>query len=237
MESVDISLATTVTGVSTTFHVLFLVWISIATCVVGYAFARFFLTTRRRSTRLPGFMTVARRGRQRHHGRHLGRPDEHVRHHRSIRPLADRHTNTFFPPIPIQVHVPSDDIQADPFLAQRRATTSTPHEWNRDIRSLSHPPPAYGRWRDSVRADPDLLHWAPFVASVDASALPSPTYEEAMTAAQDNRSSDPPRYMTRDSSVQRMDVREGRTAPAQAHVVEPEMMEVRGVSVHTRQAI
>ncbi|KAL8805761.1 MAG: hypothetical protein Q9182_001794 [Xanthomendoza sp. 2 TL-2023] len=27
------------------------------------------------------------------------------------------------------------------------------------IRRVQHPPPAYGLWRSSVRADPDLIHW------------------------------------------------------------------------------
>ncbi|KAL8698829.1 MAG: hypothetical protein Q9224_001670 [Gallowayella concinna] len=27
------------------------------------------------------------------------------------------------------------------------------------IRRVQHPPPAYGLWRSSMRADPDLIHW------------------------------------------------------------------------------
>ncbi|KAI4172012.1 MAG: hypothetical protein LQ343_003921 [Gyalolechia ehrenbergii] len=30
---------------------------------------------------------------------------------------------------------------------------------NDSIRSMQPPPPAYGVWRSSVRADPDLIHW------------------------------------------------------------------------------
>ncbi|KAI4128528.1 MAG: hypothetical protein LQ338_002698 [Usnochroma carphineum] len=30
---------------------------------------------------------------------------------------------------------------------------------NDSIRPVQHPPPAYGQWRSSVRADPDLIHW------------------------------------------------------------------------------
>jgi len=32
---------------------------------------------------------------------------------------------------------------------------------------IKRPPPAYGRWRGSVRADPDLLHWLPVSRNTD----------------------------------------------------------------------
>ncbi|KAF2766146.1 hypothetical protein EJ03DRAFT_249281, partial [Teratosphaeria nubilosa] len=37
--------------------------------------------------------------------------------------------------------------------------------WDKNLdANLPHPPPpAYGRWRGSVRANPELLHWSPVV--------------------------------------------------------------------------
>ncbi|KAH9826305.1 hypothetical protein Tdes44962_MAKER03565 [Teratosphaeria destructans] len=56
--------------------------------------------------------------------------------------------------------------------------------WDKDLdANLPHPPPpAYGRWRGSVRANPELLHWSPVVPP-GTPAMPSPTYETAMRDA------------------------------------------------------
>jgi hypothetical protein len=70
-----------------------------------------------------------------------------------------------------------------------------------------------------VRADPDLLHWAPSPTSPDGHVLPSPTYEDAVQG--------PPSYMTRESPARQREMREARAGIAQSVVAEPEMLEVR----------
>lgn len=70
-------------------------------------------------------------------------------------------------------------------------------DWDKEVNDLPNPPPAYGRWRGSVRADPDLLHWSPVVAATPA--LPSPTYEEVASDGVTR----PPSYVTRDSPARR----------------------------------
>lgn len=46
---------------------------------------------------------------------------------------------------------------------------------------MPSPPPAYGAWRCSVRADPDLLHWHKVdvtMAAADLAATAEPEYME-----------------------------------------------------------
>lgn len=224
----DVALATTVEGVTTTFHVLFILGIILATIVFCHAAIRFFLTSKRRSNHLPTFVRVTR-----HHGRrgetrrHHGHVHPHVRHMPS---LVSEHDDAYLPPTPIQVQVPGDEIRTGPSRAL--PTLTTQDHWNKDIQPLSKPPPAYGKRRDSVRANPDLLHWARSPVSPDAPALPSPTYEEAMAAQQENRSSShPPSYMTRDSPARRMNMQEARAGTATSQVASPEMVETRPVPV------
>lgn len=124
------------------------------------------------------------------------------------------------PPTPIQVHVIADDVQVDGNIAQPTAGTQhhASENWDKDVDSVLNPPPAYGRWRGSVRADPDLLHWAPSPTSPDhEEVLPSPTYEEGS----------PPSYMTRESPARRRELQEARVGIARSVVAEPEMQEVR----------
>ena len=140
----------------------------------------------------------------------------------------------FVPATPIPVHMPIDEVRPDSRDALPTATAEveSPSQWDKDIPdTVPNPPPAYGRWRGSVRANPDLLHWQVVPSSVDADApveLPSPTYEEATKAAQQTETG-PPSYVTRDSPARRREVQEGERALSQA--VEPEMVEVRGMGL------
>ncbi|EME83277.1 uncharacterized protein MYCFIDRAFT_211290 [Pseudocercospora fijiensis CIRAD86] len=219
---VDVSLATSVQGVTTTFHVLFILGILLATIVFSHALIRFFLTSRRRSRNLPTFVRVTRHGhhRQRHHGpRH--------QHSRQMPTLAGE-TEAFVPSAPIQVLVPGEEIQTTNNNNNSASAPQIPHDWEKPVQTVKNPPPAYGRWRDSVRANPDLLHWQMIPSPVmpGTPAQPSPTYEEAMSeamaAAQSHAGSHPPSYMTRDSPARRREMLEARAGLARSQAVEPE---------------
>jgi len=108
--------------------------------------------------------------------------------------------------------------------------------WDKAESPIANPPPAYGRWRGSVRANPDFLHWQAIPSPIDddAQELPSPTYEEAMLAQRTG----PPSYVTRESparSASRDEVRASVMLRAGEQVrvveVEPEMVEVVGNGV------
>ncbi|RMY46366.1 hypothetical protein D0863_15861 [Hortaea werneckii] len=98
-----------------------------------------------------------------------------------------------------------------------------------DIDILPHPPPAYGRWRGSVRANPDLLHWQPIPSPIDPEtpALPSPTYEEAMQEHCSGPESKSPVCAHRESPERRREVRTARPELARSQAVEPEVVEER----------
>ncbi|CZT17566.1 uncharacterized protein RCC_03400 [Ramularia collo-cygni] len=207
-----VSIATTASGISTTFHVLFILAILLATIVFAHAALRLCLAARSRSRDVPTFVSVSRHGqRRRQHGpRHL-----------QIHPLPKLTTDArgaFMPPTPIQVHVIADDVLADENVAQ--PTTGADHSshlWDKEVDTIPNPPPAYGRWRGSVRADPDLLHWVPSPTSSDREVMPSPTYEEGS----------PPSYMTRESPARQRELQEARAGIARSVIAEPEMLEVR----------
>ena len=144
----------------------------------------------------------------------------------------------FIPPTPIRVHVVSDDIdevrpdsrEALPTAGAERASQA--YGWDKEVDAVLNPPPAYGRWRGSVRADPDLLHWQPIPSPVDPGTptLPSPTYEEVMSAGHPvEQTTEPPSYVTRDSPERRREMNGGVPEHAQAQVVQPEMVEGRGI--------
>ena len=216
----------TVDGVTTTFHVLFILGILLALIVFSHALIRFFLYNKRRNRGLPTFVRVTRQGHQRRHRHHRDHLHPHVRR---MPTLTGEHEEAFVPPTPIEVHVPIDEVRADPITAHPAAATQTPHDWDKDSPKIANPPPAYGRWRDSVRANPDLLHWVPSPVSPGTPVLPSPTYEEAMAAAAgEDRQSNPPSYRTRDSPARQREMQEARARVEGLEVVEPEMFEVRG---------
>ncbi len=127
--------------------------------------------------------------------------------------------------------MPADEVRPDSREAEPTATADIEvvNGWDKDIESVPNPPPAYGRWRGSVRANPDLLHWQvlPSPVGSDAPELPSPTYEEAMAAQRTG----PPSYVTRESPARRTERREvgDEAAEAQAHSAEPEMVEGAGI--------
>ncbi|KAI7527456.1 hypothetical protein KC331_g16333, partial [Hortaea werneckii] len=165
--------------------------------------------------------------RQRRHLQHGYRQHERI----TSPQLADL---DYIPPTPIQVHVAADDIRPDSRDGMPSPTNNRPslHAWNKDIDVLPHPPPpAYGRWRGSVRANPDLLHWQPIPSPIDPEtpALPSPTYEEAMSGIHQGPTSESPVCAHRDSPEGRREVRTARPELARSQTVEPEVVEERGV--------
>ncbi|KAI8933709.1 hypothetical protein NX059_009425 [Plenodomus lindquistii] len=62
----------------------------------------------------------------------------------------------FKPMVPIRVHLARDEEAGIPDTEPLDSETEI-HDLEKDI--LPPPPPAYGLWRSSVRADPNLLHW------------------------------------------------------------------------------
>ncbi|KAF2861636.1 hypothetical protein K470DRAFT_34143 [Piedraia hortae CBS 480.64] len=106
----------------------------------------------------------------------------------------------FLPARPIRVHVQEDDNSADRVgIGEIWDELDSPGSQRRPIgqgqltqqellteprgRSLTQPPPAYGRWRNSVRVDPKYLHWKAVEVTetgTDAGNLPSPRYEDAV---------------------------------------------------------
>lgn len=119
-----------------------------------------------------------------------------------------------------------EDVTLDPEEAQPTSAVHQPPEvWNRSVSSeLSNPPPAYGRWRGSVRADPELLHWQAVTSPTDSDdSIPSPIYEETPGAATNTES--PPSYKTRESPAR---TRAG-TNNVSEHIPKPEMVEGRGI--------
>ena len=144
----------------------------------------------------------------------------------------------FVPATPIRVRTGSvDEVRPDSRDAEPTAAAvevGQAMSCDKSPSQISNPPPAYGRWRGSVRANPELLHWQAIPSPIDEDAqeLPSPTYEEAMLAQRTG----PPSYVTRDSparTASRDDVRGSvlQRADAQEQLAEPEMIEVVGQTV------
>ncbi|KAK5121108.1 hypothetical protein LTR85_005592 [Meristemomyces frigidus] len=229
-----LALATSSSHISATFHILFVLGILLATIVFAHTLVRTCLS-RRSIPESPRIYAVSEGRLRRRHRRHHDQHQDDHRHRRSMPELSESSTNDYVPPTPIPVLVASDDDEvrpdsreAEPTVGAERASNA--HVWDKDIESLANPPPAYGRWRGSVRANPELLHWQAIPSPVDPDtpALPSPTYEEAMSA--DQRTG-PPSYVTRDSPARRRDVQEARPGLARAQTVEPEMVEGRGIGI------
>lgn len=149
--------------------------------------------------------------------------------------LSAEEPTEYIPATPIRVRMGSENSPGRPVSRDIEPATDPnqdPEEaWNKSPSPITNPPPAYGRWRGSVRANPDLLHWQaiPSPVDTDVQELPSPTYEEAVLAQRTG----PPSYVTRESparTAEREDVRGSVLARAEERerVIEPEMIEVVG---------
>lgn len=104
----------------------------------------------------------------------------------------------FQPIVPIRVHLARDEEAGT--LSEGELTDDNTDVEDIEKSTLPPPPPAYGLWRSSVRADPNLLHWQraePHV--VHTPVLPdSRNYSRS---APDQSSSDgprPPSYVSED---------------------------------------
>ncbi|KAI7259917.1 hypothetical protein KC345_g10198 [Hortaea werneckii] len=221
-------LSTASTGTSSTFHVLFVLGILMSTIVFVHSLAQACIFKRHgRSSilRIDVLSNDRLKRRQRRHRQNGYRQCER-------RPSPDIADVDYVPPTPIPVHVAADEIPPDARDGIPSPTDhgASPHAWNKDIDILPHPPPAYGRWRGSVRANPDLLHWQPIPSPIDPEtpALPSPTYEEAMQEHCSGSTSESPMCAHRESPERRREVRTARPELARSQAVEPEVMEERG---------
>jgi hypothetical protein len=130
--------------------------------------------------------------------------------------------------------MPADEVRPDSREAEPTAAPELAVDtngWDKDVESVPNPPPAYGRWRGSVRANPDFLHWQILPSPVDADApeLPSPTYEEAMSAQRTG----PPSYVTRESPARHREETQpaDTAAEVQAQTAEPEMVQGTGIGL------
>lgn len=231
----DLVLATTSTDITATFHILFILGILLATIVFAHTVVRLFIGSRNsKMARRVVFLPASRVNHHRH------RRDHHAHNHRAMPTLSDE-PSAFVPPTPIRVHMPADEVRPDSREAQPTATADlgvAVVDWDKDVEALPNPPPAYGRWRGSVRANPDLLHWQPVPSPVDPRSpdLPSPTYEEAVTPGRTG----PPSYVTRESPARRAEVQDSGVAAGGAGVhpraatvedAAPEMVEGRGIGL------
>lgn len=231
--------------VTPTFHILFLLGIVLAAIVCAYSFSRLFLLGHHGRVHAPS--------RLRHRHRHRQPTVERSRPARISIPMELSEGRTFIPPRPIQVQADEDDEEVRPDTREAHPTTSvriaeppaaaaraSPKPVTNTIRN---PPPAYGRWRGSVRADPDLLHWRVVVPSPASQhprtpVLPSPTYEEAIAR--------PPSYVTRHSPERNAELRAEEdpavdgpisSSPATAEeeeeleYLQPEMFQLPGAGV------
>ncbi|KAK0249498.1 hypothetical protein LTS09_015419 [Friedmanniomyces endolithicus] len=232
----DLAIATS-RNVSTTFHVLFILGILLATILFAHTVVRLclFRTVTPDSPRL--YIVPNGRLKRRRRHRHRDLSEQHRQDPPEIPRLQDATVDyaimaDYVPPTPIPVHVAADEVrpdsrEAEPSASADRASTLA---FDKDIDDLPKPPPAYGRWRGSVRVNPDFLHWQaiPSPTEPDTPALPSPTYEEAMATEQ---RSQPPSYVTRESPARRREMTDGRAGLALAQEVEPEMVEGRGIGL------
>lgn len=219
----DLVVATSETNLSPTFHILFVLGILLAMIVFAHSFVRAcFLRPSYTGSPKISVLQNGRlvRSRHRQHG-----------HHRRHRQIPSDETTDFNPPTPIPVRVVENEVRPDSREAQPSAGAERASQaWDKDVRGLPQPPPAYGRWRGSVRANPDLLHWQaiPSPVDLDAPTMPSPTYEEAI---RDQQANSPPSYVTRENPARRGEFQEAREELARSQVVLPEMFEGRGIGI------
>ncbi|KAK1027563.1 hypothetical protein LTS16_021387 [Friedmanniomyces endolithicus] len=235
----DLAIATS-RNVSTMFHVLFILGILLATILFAHTVVRLclFRTVTPDSPRL--YIVPNGRLKRRRRHRHRDLSEQNQQHPREIPRLQDATVDyalmaDYVPPTPIPVHVAADEVRPDSREAEPSASADRASilAFDKDIDDLPKPPPAYGRWRGSVRVNPDFLHWQaiPSPTEPDTPALPSPTYEEAMAAEPAEQRSQPPSYVTRESPARRREMRDRRSGLALAQEVQPEMVEGRGIGL------
>ncbi|RMY55146.1 hypothetical protein D0864_13839 [Hortaea werneckii] len=219
-------LSTASTATSSTFHVLFVIGILMSTIVFVHSLAQACIFKRHGKSKVPRIDVLSNERLKRRQRRHR----QHGYRHCESTASPDVADVDYVPPTPIHVHVAADGIRPearDGFPPPTHDASS--HAWNKDIDILPHPPPAYGRWRGSVRANPDLLHWQPIPSPIDPEtpALPSPTYEEAMQEHCSGPESESPVCAHRESPERRREVRTARPELARSQAVEPEVVEER----------
>lgn len=220
----DLTLATTSESVSPVLHILLVLAILLTSIAFVHSVVQLCFLSRSSKKRNVYVLPVpqSRRRRQRRHHRH----DHQNGHQTRAMPSVGDRPDHYVPPTPIPVSVADpEEVRPDTREAQPSAAVhQTPDVWDKNV-DVPNPPPAYGKWRGSVRADPELLHWQTVPSPTD-SDIPSPTYEES---PQGNQTRAPPSYRTRDSPARTRQVREVSQEAAQAQAHEPEMFEVRGV--------
>lgn len=107
----------------------------------------------------------------------------------------------FQPIIPIRVHLQRDE---EATLESEGALESDGNADDSEKHMLPPPPPAYGLWRSSVRADPNLLHWQrvdqanPRVTSRGRRSRNSPEPEAAAPEPSAPEGPRPPSYVSED---------------------------------------
>lgn len=211
-----------------TFHILFVLEILMATIIFAHSLVRVCISRRRLVADSPRvYVTGNSRPKRRHrHCQHC------QRQRREMPALPDMGAPDFLPSTPVSVQVASDEIRPDSHEAAPTPAISniSLQAWDKRIDFLPNPPPAYGRWRGSVRANPDLLHWQSMPSLVDPEtpALPSPTYEEAVAGREQGAAAATatlPSFMTRDSPERRRELRNARPELVRSQTVEPEMVE------------
>ncbi|QIW98047.1 hypothetical protein AMS68_003565 [Peltaster fructicola] len=204
-----IALAVTSTQAPPVFHILFILGIMLIGIAFIHAIARMvFVDSYQRR----------RHGKTRHRHRH---------EHTTTRARVMPNTHHFSPTMPIPVVTGTDEVRLDPTEAQPSTAVHQPPEvWDKDsARTVTNPPPAYGRWRGSVRADPQLLHWQAVSPVEEVISIPSPTYEDSQ--AQSSAGS-PPSYKTKESPARTRT--ECGSLAAQALPV-PEMVQGHGIGI------
>ena len=221
-----------------TFHILFILGILFATIVFAHAAVRLcFLRPVEPASPRP-YVIADGRGKRRRRRRH-GRPHHHNVRGATTTSFPDEEDD-FIPPTPIRINpAPADEEEEEVRPDSREAAPSaSAHRasrlvWDKTVPSIANPPPAYGRWRGSVRADPELLHWAavPSPTELNTPALPSPTYEEAMAAAREEGISGPPSHVARGSTARRREVVDATRAQGPEIEAGPEMVEGRGSGI------
>lgn len=85
--------------------------------------------------------------------------------------VLPRDDSLYAPKSAIRVHLCRDEkLRQEKKGCTRHSSSYATQQDNSSQVSIATPPPAYGVWRCSVRADPDLLHWQRVEVDVDVEA-------------------------------------------------------------------